>query len=1118
MVDVAKWLESLGLEILAQRFADNDIDMDLLRELTEEDLKDLGVASLGQRRKLLRAIEQLRDTAPQPAPTKEVPLAQHQAAPERRQLTLMFCDIVGSTELASKLALEDMRELLRSYQDICVRSIREFDGFVAKFMGDGVLAYFGYPVAHEDDAARAVYASLSLVAALRKSTTQGTMPLSVRVGIATGMVVVGDLIGEGGAQEETVIGETPNLAARLQTLADPNSIVISAQTRQLLASQFDVQSLGAHELKGFADPVPAWKIIGENANISRFDAAHTESLSPLVGRAQEAALLLDRWRLAAQGNGQVVLLSGEAGIGKSRVAQELREQIRDEASIVVRYQCSPHHSNQPFYPAIDQIWHAAEFASDEPADHRLAKLEAMVDRSGLVRAEAIPLLTLLLSIPGSDKYEVLDLPPSVIKERTIGVLISLLAGLAHTAPVLFLLEDAHWIDPTTLELATRALDQLESLRVLSLITYRPGFAAPWVGRPNVTALALSRLARPQVIAMIGDVAGGKLLPSDVVDQIVAKTDGVPLFVEELTKTVLGSGLVREEPDGYVLAKALTPLAIPATIQDSLMARLDRLAPVKEIAQVGAVIGREFTYRLLEAVVGGTPLAIQNGLEQLVTAGLLFARGSASEPSFVFKHALVQDTAYASLLRSRREQIHGDIARALSERFKDQADAAPEILAHHFTEAGLISPALANWVAAAEVALARSANVEGARYAETGLALLAKLEEGREREQLELALLLARANALLALKCYTALETVEVLGQVKRLLDAGLGTDMQRFSILYGLWAANYVAGRVGVAQELAAQYLIVAERVSDPTYSMIAHRIVGAALIASGHHPEGLAHLIEALANYDPVRHRPLSYRFGQDIGLSALCHQVWALWFAGEIDEANRLGAQILSELSAHGHATTVAFCMLYGGVFPALFARAFETVERLGRELTEYCESRRMGANYASAGRLCSAVANAIRNPATANIPAIRAEEAILHGYGVYILESPINALIAELLIAVGDPDSAEAVLQQAIRFVEDTKESYWLAELHRLQGICAERRGQSAASVERYFGQAAEVARRQQALPLEMRALSDLCEFRQRHHGTDLPTAELEQLLSAMKGNTCPDAERARAILAR
>ena len=521
----------------------------------------------------------------------------------------MFCDLVGSTALSARLDPEDMREVIRSYQDACSGAVARYDGFVAKFMGDGVLAYFGFPRAHEEDAERAVRAALDIAAVAGKLETPARQALKVRIGIATGIVVVGDLVGTGSAQEQAVIGDTPNLAARLQALAEPGSVLVAEATRRLLGRAFELKALGLQTLKGFDAAIPAWAVVREAENVSRFEASRSHGMTPFVGREREIALLLDRWRHATEGEGQIALLSGEAGIGKSRMLATLRERIGDAPHVTTRYQCSPHHVNDAFYPIVSQMRYAAGFGGGESAAARLDKLDALMARSAVESKEAAALLAALLSIPFEGRYPALEMAPSEQKERTIGALVALFEGLTKAAPHLALLEDAHWIDPTSLDVFNRVVDRLPDWRALLVVTFRPEFAAPWIGRANVELLSLSRFGRRQALAMIDRVAGGKPLPAEVLDQIVGKTDGVPLFVEELTKTVLESGLLREEDGSYALAAALTPLAIPATLQDSLMARLDRLAPVKETAQIAAAIGREFPYRLLEAVspIQGPPL-------------------------------------------------------------------------------------------------------------------------------------------------------------------------------------------------------------------------------------------------------------------------------------------------------------------------------------------------------------------------------------------------------------------------------------------------------------------------------------------------------------------------------
>jgi predicted ATPase len=1011
-----------------------------------------------------------------------------------------------------------MGELVHSVLNQVAASVASFGGYVARYTGDGALIYFGYPRAHEDDAERAVRAGLDIVDTVRRVGHERRTELNVRVGIATSSVVVGELIGEGTAQERSAVGGAPFLATRLQTLAEPNTVIVASETRRLLGRLFELEAMRPQILKGFAEPIHAWSVLRESPHVSRFEAVRAEAIAPLIGREHELSLLLHRWRLACEGEGQAILLSGEAGIGKSRLAQALQEKIRGQHFISVRYQCSRHHANQPFYPAVGQLWHAAGFSPGETPQARLEKLEALVAQSQLDLSEVIPYLAALLSIPMQGRYAPLDLPPSIVKERTIDTLIALLAGLTRGAPVLFLLEDAHWMDPTTLELVSRAFQEIRDLRVLSVITFRPEFTPPWGSGDYVTSLSLNRLGRGEARALIEAVAGGKALPADVLERIIIKTDGVPLFIEELTKTVIDSGLVHEQDGQYVVAGPLPTLAIPSTLQDSLMARLDRLAPVKDIAQIGAAIGRQFSYRLIEAVSPLSVPVLRDALQQLVASELISVRGGPPDPVYVFKHALVQDTAYASLLRSRRYRIHADIARALVERFADRIESAPEIIAHHYTEAGLAEPAVRYWLKAAELALSRSANTEGARYAETGLTLIDRLPEGADRSQLELALHVARGNAALALKGYTAPETIEILSLVKRLLDTGLGNDMQRFSVLYGLWAANYVAARIANSHDLASQYLEVANRQSDKTYLMIAQRIVGAGLIAAGRHQDGLVSLDAAEQHYDPVRHRPLSYRFGQDIGLSVLCHKVWALWFLGRSDEAVRLSAEILSELPGHGHATTVAFCTLYGAVFPSIFAGEFERAARLSQELTAQCLRQKMGPHYVAAGRLSSRVCDGVREPASADIQAIRDDSAALHRFGVYVLDSPLSAALAQILMATHDLAGAEAVLKEAIRFAEDSGERYWLAELHRLQGqVALQQSMPDTALAATCFTRAIGIARDQQARPLELRAATDLVRMRHEVDSVGSGAALLVPLLEMMEGGeTSLDVKRARELL--
>jgi class 3 adenylate cyclase len=739
-MDVEGWLHSLGLEQYTRAFRDQAVDGTALADLTGDDLKALGVATVGHRRKLLEAIAQLK----REAVSREA---------DRRQLTVLCWDLVASTELNARLDPEDMSELIHHVMRAVAASVGRFKGYVAKIMGDGALVYFGYPQALEDAAERAVRAGLTIIETVRDIGEEHGIPLRTRVGIATSSVVVGDLLGEGSAQERSVVGEAPYLASRLQTLAKPNSVVVGPETHKLLGELFELDEMGPQTLKGFSNPVHAWSAVRERPHLSRFEAARLHAILPLVGREQELSLLVHHWDRACAGEGQIVLLSGEAGIGKSRLVQALREELRARPHEMVRYQCSAQHANQPFYPAVRQIWHAAGFSPGETPRARLQKLEDLAAQSQLDPTK-VPYLAALLSVAVNGRHAPPELPPGVMKERTIEVLIALILGLTQTAAVLFVVEDAHWADPTTIELLSRAFHEFQGSPVLSVVTHRPTFVPPWHGDGRVTPLPLNRLARREARALIDAVTGGRTLPTDVIEQIILRTDGIPLFIEELTKTVLGSGLLTEENGHGSGAGSLPTLAIPATLQDSLMARLDRLGPAKEIAQIGAAIGRQFSYELIKSVAALPAPALRDALRHLLDSQLVSERRGVSGPVYVFKHALVQDTAYASLLRSRRRRIHAAIARALLERGTDRVGSSPEVLAHHYTEAGMIEPAVQYWLSAAEVALARSANKEGAQYADTGLTLLERLPNGSERRQVELALQVARGNAALAMKGYT----------------------------------------------------------------------------------------------------------------------------------------------------------------------------------------------------------------------------------------------------------------------------------------------------------------------------------------------------------------------------
>jgi class 3 adenylate cyclase/tetratricopeptide (TPR) repeat protein len=1114
-MDIAVWLRGVGLQRYEALFRENDIDAEVLRDLTDGDLEKIGV-SLGHRKRLLKAAAALTGpAAPLPAATPIPPVAD---AAERRQLTVMFCDLVGSTAMSAGLDPEDMREVIRVYQDACSGAVARYDGFVAKFMGDGVLAYFGFPRAHEEDAERAVRAGLDITAVVAKLETRANENLKVRVGIATGIVVVGDLVGQGSAQEQAVVGESPNLAARLQALAEPGTVVIAESTRRLLGGAFELEPLGPRALKGFDAPVPAWAVLREVQNLSRFEASRSQRLTPFVGREHEAALLLDRWRDATEGEGQVVLLSGEAGIGKSRILATLAEQIGTEPHVRVRYQCSSHHANDAFYPIVSQISHAADFVSGEPARARLDKLETMIARSTVNAREVAPLLASLMAIPVEGRYPQVEMAPSDQKERTIAGLITLFAGLTEDAPVLALLEDAHWIDPTSLDVFSRLIDLLPRLRALLVVTFRPEFAAPWVGRAHVASMQLNRFGRRHAIAMVDCVTGGKALPAGILEEIVAKTDGVPLFVEELTKTVLESGLLREENGGYVLDHEMTPLAIPSTLQDSLMARLDRLAPVKEIAQIGAAIGREFSYRLLEAVSPIQGAELQGALAQLMAAELIHERGAPPEGTYVFKHALLQDTAYGSLLRSRRQRIHADIARALEGKFADQVEAAPAAIARHYTEAGLADPAARYWLAASELALSRSAYAEADRYVAAGLALIPRLPRGTDRQSLELALHVTRGAALSPLKAYTAPETVAAFRAAKQLLDAGVGDDSQRFFVLMGLYLTPYISARLESALELAHEFVEAAERQDETYYHLVGYRMLAVIQIALGQNREALKNLQRAERLRDPSGQKPIGFRFSTDPGLSTLLSMIWVLSSLGLHDQAARVRERVRTELPDHSLPGTVALYMQLALALPELLYGDFEAAERYAADHVAYCAERKVeqfrlwGGNYQASAR-------AMREPTEENVAALRGAIAANNRSGGYFSDSIFKSYLAEALLMSGEIEGAESALQDAFAFVERSGERFWLADLYRVDGQIALRRPETDRErAEVSFLKAVEIADGQEARMLELRAATDLARLWREAGARNDPRALLEPILATIEGGeTTRDVRNARALLA-
>src|SRR6516225_4254413 len=915
MQQITDWLEKLGLSEYTARFAENGIDISVLRYLTDQDLKDIGVL-LGHRRKMLAAISELTGATPvtsEAAAVEAQPKTQDSA--ERRQVTVMFSDLVGSTALSARMDPEDLRELISAYRKCAAEAVRRFGGFVARYMGDGVLVYFGYPEAHEDDAERAVRAGLELIATVIALKTPAS--LQTRVGIATGLVVVGDLIGSGEAQERGIVGETPNLAARLQGIAEPNAVVIAEATRRLLGNLFELRDLGARDLKDIAEPMRAWVALRANTVESRFEALHPSGLTALVGREEEAELLLRRWSRAKSGEGQVVLISGEAGIGKSRLTADLLESLAPEPHTRLRYFCSPQHTDSAFYPIIGQMERAAGLFHDDTSRQKLDKLDALLAQTS-TSIQDVALIAEMLSLPNDGRYPALELTPQQRRQKTLEALTAQMETLSRESPVLMVLEDVHWADPTSLEAFGRAVDRIRTLRVLLLTTFRPEFDAPWVGRPYVTALIINRLAEHEVGAMIDRIVGNRLPSATIRQDIIERTDGIPLFVEEMTKAVLEAG--SEMAAARAIAAVPSPaLAVPASLHASLMARLDRLGgPAKELAQIGAAIGREFSHALLAAVVRQPEAELRSTLDRLTAAGLLFQRGVPPHATYLFKHALVQDAAYGTLLREPRRALHARIAETIESEFTETAESQPELLARHWTDAGLTEKSAGLWGKAGQRSLARSALVEAAEQLTRALDQIATLPgtPGIRGEQIKLQV--ALVNALMHVKGYAAPEPKAAVGQARQFIERAeaLGEPPEDplllFSVLYGVWAASYVAFNGDETRELASQFVALAEKQGQIVPLMIGHRLMGTSLMLTGDIPKGRAHYNQAFALYDPAKHRPLATRFGQDVGVSIFVYRALAHWMLGYPETALADADHALDNAREGGHAGTLMYAQL--------------------------------------------------------------------------------------------------------------------------------------------------------------------------------------------------------------
>jgi len=997
---------------------------------------------------------------------------------ERRPLTVAFCDLVGSTGLSAKLDPEDLRDIMAMYHRCVADVVTRHDGFLAKYMGDGILLYFGYPRAHEDDAARAVSAALALVEAVgRLRTNVIAEPLRARVGIATGDTVVGDLIGTGAAQERAVVGAAPNLAARLQALAEPGAVVISGATRRLTAGRFEYRDLGTVEVKGFPTPVEAWQVTRISAVDSRFEALRSGKLVPLIGREGDLDCLLECWAEAKSGRGRIVLVSGEPGIGKSRITADLIARLGSERFLPLRFFCGPEHVDSALYPVRVRIERAADLKREDTDEQKIEKLEVLLPASDDKPAH-IALLADLLSISTRRRSPVPKWSPEQRKEMTLAFLLAQFEALATRQPVLLLCEDAQWIDATSLELLDRLARRVAALPAMVLLTFRPEFAPRWAGLPHVISVQLGRLDRVDAATFIAHLAGGKTLPPRVVEQILERTDGVPLFLEELTRMVLESGLLREESGGFVLDGPLAPLAVPATLRASLVARLDRLSPVKEVAQIAATIGREFAFDMLAAVCARPEHELRVALDQLVASGLIFVQGKPPRATYAFKHALVQDAAYGTMLRGRRRQLHNRVGSVLETRFPEIAAAQPEMVARHYTEAGIPTAAIGYWLKAGHLAGARSANVEARSHLAKGLELVQRLPPGQERDRQELAFQSLLGPALIATHGHAAPAPMAAYRRALALIKS-TGDTAHQGSVFFGLFSIYYNHARFADALKLARDFLRLAEQQNEPLSRVLAHGMSCGLSNLFGEFASARDHAVRGMSLLDSLPHGPSEWRYTTDLGVSGKVQLAISLWHFGFPDQAIALERDMLAAAERLSHQVTTAFalnCM----AFAAFRRRDFDELRQSVARVLAYARAHRM-TQLSAWGACLEGPALMAADPAKA-IERIEAGIASCEKINNRAFRPVWLTGLAEAQLAAGRVKEALDSVDSALATADRTRERWMNAELWRLKAqiVPRLRRGGAPDQAEACLRRALDCANKQQSRMLALRAATSLAEL--------------------------------------
>ncbi len=1130
--DIRQWLQMLKLEEYADAFEHHALSLELLTDLNDGDLKALGVTAIGHRKMLLRAIHALSNSTVPTAgnllqtvtpSSGKSSVQQNITQPidsshaERRQLTVMFCDLVGSTALSQLLDPEDLRHVMHGYLDAVVVAVNRYQGFVAQIQGDGVLAYFGWPQAYEDQAERAIRAGLEAITAVqvvcydKKGHT-----LQARVGIATGQVVVGDLFGNAVANSHAVTGETPNLAARLQAIAKPGQIIISAQTRLLIGTAFELIDLGQCELKGFSSTIPIWCIKGEAVVENRFETFHTNALTHLVGREAELDLLRACWETAKQGEEQFMLLSGEAGIGKSRIVRALCSEIHGTRHFHLDFQCSPYHTNSAYYPILDQLRRWAGFTAGDSNETKLDKLETLLAPIVDDLQPIVPLFAALLSIPGSMRYGPLELTPQQIRDQSLAALIKLFLELGRRCPILLTIEDAHWIDPSSESLLTEIIAKTHDAPVFILVIHRPEYDPPWAEHSHQTSIQLGHLRRREGAEIANNIAGSELPPA-MVEQIITRADGVPLFVEELTKTILEAHNLRGAHDNNEDADALPDHAIPSTLRDSLAARLDRLGEGKQLAQIAACIGRRFDLKLLLAVSALGPQQLDKALTILTNAEFIYRHGSKTDVSFSFKHALLQDAALQSLLRTSRYQIHLQIASTLKKQSEGGIEIRPELLAHHYTEAQQTFRALQYWCSAAERAIARSENIEAINYAGTGIAALHIVNEQHDCKQLELRLQTVNGAALRATKGYAAPEVKHAYSRARE-LSFSLGDVTRKFPVLWSLVLHHVVRADLTGAQEIANELFILAEQSRDPEHLIEAQIAVGIVQFQLGNVTDALQHFDACTKLYDPRTQHHHVFTYGQNPGVFSLSYSAWALWFLGYPDQALVRIEQAISAARHSAHPYSIVFALTFAARIRHCRGELYE-LKLLTDEIISTATQHGF-AYYLSQGTLERGWIALQEGNTDNGIAKMRAALEGLKATGTELGLPGFMVQLADAYINAGRNQDAQTIITKAGNLVNGRGTRFWDAEISRLKGeVLMVLSHEKSREAERYFRASLDIARAQDGRSFQLRAANSIYPLLMRSGRLTEARDILGQALEHFtEGHTCSDHETAQANIAQ